>query len=207
MKASAPLLILAAAGAMALGAAAASLIGRPPSHDVQATVLSQPRPVPAFEMIADDRRPFGRDDLAGRWSMLFFGFTYCPDICPLTLRLLSEVDDRLEDLPADERLRVVFVSVDPQRDTPERLAEYVRHFDPAFVGITGSREDVDDLTEGLHVPYTIVPGESDDDYTVAHSAALFLVNPAGELAAVFGAPHDAETIAADYRAIRATSRL
>ena len=202
MKSERILIVVMCISAMALGAAAAALMGRDAPREVNATVLSAPRPVPAFEMIDGGGEPFTEQDLSRRWSILFFGFTFCPDICPRTLRLLSDVDDRLADLPEQGRPQVVFVSVDPRRDTPERLDSYVSHFNPAFVGITSSQSSIDDFTGGLGVAYTIVPGENEDDYTVAHSAALFLVNPRGELAAIFSAPHDAELIAADFRSIR-----
>jgi protein SCO1/2 len=126
-------------------------------------------------------------------------------VCPTTLLELARARTLLGDLAADRRPEVVMVSVDPARDTPERLAAYVPHFDPGFVGVTGRVADIDALAQRLGV--AIERGEArDGSYAVDHTAAVFLVDPAARVVAVFPAPHVAATVAADYRAIVAGTR-
>ena len=128
------------------------------------------------------------------------GYTHCPDVCPLTLAMLAQVEKSLADLPEAQRPQVVLMSVDPKRDTPERLAAYVKHFSPTFVGTTGTPEAVESFTRKLGVPVAIHMLE-DGAYTVDHSAALFLIDPDAKLRAVFSTPHTSTNIVADYRRI------
>jgi protein SCO1/2 len=144
---------------------------------------------------------FGPERLRGHWSLLFFGFLNCPDICPTTLATLAAAKAALASLPAGERPAILFVSVDPGRDTPELIGRYVAHFDPSFSGATGSREAIDALAAALGVAVMIGPPADDGSYAVDHSAAIFLVDPGARIAALFGTPHDADAIARDYRRI------
>jgi protein SCO1 len=166
-----------------------------------ATVLPQPRALPAFALIDHRGQPFGPAQLQGHWSLLFFGFTRCPDICPNTLGLLQAVSAALrqEDHPAADGLQVVFVSVDPRHDTPAALKSYVEYFDPAFLGVTGPEPELQKLTGGLYMPYTYVPVGQAGDYTVEHSGALVLLNPQAQAVAYFSPPLRAASIVDDLR--------
>lgn len=164
------------------------------------TLLEPPRPMPSFDLVNHEKQAFTQENLRGHWSFMFFGFTNCPDVCPTTLRMLAQVEQSLTDLSAAQRPRVILVSVDPQRDTPEQLASYVKFFNPAFVGLTGSQEAIDGFTRGIGVPVAITPLQG-GGYTVDHSAAIFLVDPSGALRALFSPPHSPQTIAEDYRRI------
>jgi protein SCO1 len=191
--------IVLAIAATVAGAWFAARMGAPelPEH---ARVLSTPRPVPDVPGIDHAGNAFGRADLEGRWTIAFFGFTYCPDICPATLHVLAGARRLLDDLPAGDRPEVVMLSVDPGRDTPERLAEYVPFFHPAFRGVTFEAQHLPELTRGFGAAYAYSPlGE--DGYTVDHTASLFLVDRQARVAAVFPTPHTAEGIAADLRRI------
>lgn len=172
----------------------------------KATLLDPARPLPPMTFIDQQRQPFGPEQLRGHWSILFFGFTSCPDVCPTTLAILAQVEKQLTDLPTEQRPHVVLVSVDPQRDTPEQLAKYVKSFSPTFTGITGEQQAVHEFALKLGVPVAIspLPGGS---YTVDHSGAIFIVNPNGALRALSSTPHNAPIIAADYRSIVAASPL
>jgi len=133
---------------------------------------------------------------------MFFGFTHCPDVCPTTLFTLARSIDLLRDLPAADIPQVILVSVDPGRDTPETLASYVPYFHPDFLGITGDMAAILALTQAMGVAFAYTPIEGPDGgYAVDHTASIFLVNPAGQLTAIFGTPHSAEDIAHDYRLI------
>lgn len=193
------LAIVALAAGMLL--ARALMPGAPAQLELaQATVLEPPRPLPQFELIDQHGKPFGPERLRGHWSLLFFGFTNCPDVCPMTLSVLAQAEKQLADLPADQRPRVVLVSVDPKRDTPAKLDTYVRFFSPDFLGVTGTQEAMDRFTQDMGVPVAISP-ISEDHYNVDHSAAIFLIEPEGALRALYSTPHTPETIAADYRRI------
>jgi protein SCO1/2 len=164
------------------------------------TLLTPPRPLPEIHLVDQDGAAFTPENLKGRWSLLFFGFTHCPDVCPTTLGMLSRTEKDLADLPTDRRPHIVFVSVDPLRDTPQQIKPYVAFFSPTFTGVTGTSEAIEDFTTKLGVPVVITPA-SNGEYTVDHSAAIFLVDPQGALHALFSGPHDPARIAADYRQI------
>lgn len=166
----------------------------------QATALEPARALPAFDLLDQGGAAFDVARLQNRWSLLFFGFTHCPDVCPTTLGVLAQTEKLLADLPEAQRPQIVLVSVDPKRDTPEQLASYVKFFSPSFTGVTGTQADIDAFTRALGVPVATSPLPN-GDYTVDHSAALFLVNPSGQLRALFSGPHTAAVIADDYRRI------
>lgn len=166
----------------------------------KATLLDPPRALPEFTLTDHTGANFAAAQLKDHWSLLFFGFTHCPDVCPTTLGMLAQTEKALADLPAEQRPQIVLVSVDPQRDTPEQLASYVRFFSPSFTGVTGSQEAIDKFTRALGVPVAISP-LANGGYSVDHSAAIFLIDPSGALRALFSTPHSPAIIAADYRRI------
>jgi len=120
-------------------------------------------------------------DWRGHVVLLCFGFTHCPNICPTTLTNLVDV---LRALPASERQRVrtAFISVDPQRDTPEKLKNYLSYFDPSLVGLSGSKDEIDRATGAFGASYAFIhnPGDAPENYNVMHSANVYLINPKGE---------------------------
>lgn len=193
--------------ALSAALAGAWFAARQPAPDApeHARVLSTPRPLPDVPSTDHEGNPFGLAGFEGHWSFAFFGFTYCPDICPATLHVLASARRLLEDLSPSDRPAVVMISVDPGRDTPERLAEYVPFFHPEFRGLSVAAPHLPELTRGFGAAYAYSPlGE--DSYTVDHTASLFLVDRAGRVAAVFPTPHTAEGIAADFRRIIALEK-
>lgn len=161
-----------------------------------ATMFATPRTLPLPALVAHDGEPLTGATFAGRWDIAFFGFTNCPDICPTTLAQLGRVLERL-DAEDDRGPRVWLVSVDPARDTPARLAAYVRHFDPGFAALSGAESALAEFAAALGVAYDkVFEGES---YTIAHSGALFLIDPNGHYAGLFNTPHDWPRIEADLR--------
>lgn len=164
------------------------------------TLLPEPRVLPDFSLMTTDNAQFTRESLSGHWTLMFFGFTNCPDVCPTTLATLAKVVDKLEQsgVTAPE---VFFVSVDPGRDTTEIAASYAEYFSPDFRALTGDAQALNDLTRPIGIMYMrVANGES---YTVDHSTAVLLINPATQLRAIFSAPHDAEQIAGDLRNVLA----
>ena len=186
--------VLAAAFALAAGAWLALSLRSPAPAALQSGVLlGTPRPLANFTLTDQDGRPFTQEQLRGHWSLLFAGFTHCPDVCPTTLALMKVVAQKLGDAaPA-----IVFLSVDHRRDTPPVLKQYVQFFGPQVTAVTGGPEVLDPLCAGLGIAYEKVPGATDADYTIDHSAALVLIDPQGRVAGYFPPPHKADTLAAD----------
>lgn len=158
------------------------------------TWLAQAKGVPDFQLEDQHGRPFTHDSLRGKPSLLFFGFTHCPDVCPTTLFKLAQAK-KAAALPG---LQVALISVDPQRDTPQALATYVASFDPEFIGATGTTAEIRKVTSdfGIAVQRVDLPG---GDYTMDHTAAVFLTDRQGRIAAVFTPPFDSRKLAEDLR--------
>jgi len=190
-------LALAALAALAGGVWTASHWYAPRPPELQSGILlPSPRPIAPFALLDQDGQPFGPEQLKGRWTLLFAGFTHCPDVCPTTLGLMKALAQRLQPAPA-----MLFLSVDPERDTPQRLREYVGYFGPGIRGVTGPREQLEALCASLGIAFVKVPGATEADYTMDHSAALVLITPEGRVAGYFTPPHKADTLAADLARI------
>jgi protein SCO1/2 len=187
------MLLAAAAVAAAIGGFLLALqLDRGSPTLASGTWLPQAKPLADFHLLDETGRPFTRADLAGTPSLVFFGFTHCPDVCPTTLLKLAQVRKRA----AVAGLRVLFVSVDPQRDTPAVLGMYVHAFDPQFHGLTGDAAAIAQVAANFGVVASRVdlPG---GDYTMDHSAVVFLVNDGARIAAIFTPPFEVAAIAAD----------
>lgn len=199
MKAQCALLYLAAACLFVVGCTAEA----PLQSLTHATVLEEPRAVAAFRLSDQEGRDFTNAQLRGKWNVLFAGFTHCPDICPSTLALLASAQKRAGISP--DRLRTVFVSVDPERDTPEVLAEYLAYFNSEWTALTGEKEELDRLMDSLQMAYVRVP-MGNGDYTLDHSTALVLIDPKGRIRGYFTAPLDADALAEDLGRIARAGR-
>jgi protein SCO1/2 len=171
-----------------------------------ATLIADAEPLPAFALADTAGEPVTAARLEGRFSVLFFGYTNCPDVCPLTLQVLSAMMRNLRDsdpkLAPEALPQVVFVSVDPARDSPERIRSYLDAFDKSFVGATASDEALAPLLKTLGVG-VMEQEHHGEHYTMTHSSTLYFTGPRAELIAVSSAPHDPATLAADYLKIRA----
>jgi protein SCO1/2 len=159
-----------------------------------------------FRLTDQQGRPFTRSELVGKWQFIFFGFTSCPDICPLTMGALQGMYQQLEQSGWREDTGVIMVSVDPLRDTPEVMGDYLQSFHPEFVGLTGEYPQIAGLASQLFVAFSR-PGEhgtmhSEHDYVVAHSDYVALIDPAGRHRAILHAPHYSERLVQAYRALR-----
>ncbi len=191
--------------ALAIGVWLGNLVlNREPSlEQISATVLNPPKTVSNFHLINHRDESFTLDTLKGKWSFVFFGYTHCPDICPTTLHTLAQMDRILAKRPeVHADVQVVFVSVDPARDTVKQLGNYVPYFNRAFIGVTGPEDEINRLTKQLGVLHIRVEQNSGQAYLVDHSAAVLLFDPNGAMRALFGAPHEAQRLAADFEKIR-----
>ena len=161
-----------------------------------ATVVSDDRPLPPFRLASPQGEVTERS-LLGHWTFVFFGYTQCPDVCPSSLSLLAQVEKKLA-ARGKPRAAVLFVSVDPRRDTPELLGNFVPAFDPAFVGASGSDSALAPLAKHLGVFYQRHDGQDPRHYPVDHTAAIYLIDPQGRLKAVFSEAQDADRVADDF---------
>ena len=167
-----------------------------------ATILPATIELPQFSLLDQHGQTIGKDVFAGEWDLVFFGFTHCPDICPLTLQLLSQVKQRLSDAGHQPLPRIVLVSVDPQRDTPAAIKSYINYFGEVHLGITGDLDELRKLAAPLFIFFEKRAGDG-DDYAVDHSTVVLVVDPQSRLTALFSAPHRIEDLVHDLPLIMA----
>lgn len=191
--------------ALGLGITLGQLMFRPPpdAPEIAGIFLPDPRPVEPFELVDHTGTTFDQTRFEGRWTFLYFGYTYCPDVCPLSLVDLSQVQQRLAGAGVDEPNAYMLISVDPIRDQPERLGEYVTYFNPRFEGATGDPQELARLTQQFGVSYRVPEdATAEGNYAVDHSSTITLINPQGELQAIFTAPHKADEVVEGFMKIR-----
>jgi protein SCO1 len=159
------------------------------------TWLSRPRPIGDFQLVDNLGRPFTVHELQGKASLVFFGFTHCPDVCPTTLVKLAQV----KKVASLANLQVFLITVDPQRDTPTAMGLYVHAFDPDFIGITGDPKAIEKVASefGVAAARVDLPG---GDYTVDHSAVVFLLDTQARIVGIFTPPFDVKRLALDLQA-------
>lgn len=159
----------------------------------QGTALGGP-----FRLTDHTGRTVTEQDFAGRWLLVYFGYTYCPDVCPTELGIMAAALDILG--PEGERATPVFVTIDPERDTPEVLADYVARFHPRMVGLTGSADQVAEAARRYRVYYARARSSEHTDYLMDHSSFVYLVGPDGKVRTLFRPGTEPEAIAATVRA-------
>ena len=166
------------------------------------SLLSSAKPLPEFVLLDQDGDSFGNQQLQGHWTLLFMGFSSCSHFCPPTMYKLGLLKDELaaEFLEYDNApIEVLFVSVDPGRDSLAVLNEYITSYGAGFTAITGENEQLDSLAQGLNATYSV--NADPDDYRVDHSPTVYLLNPEGVLVALFTPPHRVKYMAADIRRV------
>jgi len=195
---SAALCIAAAAGI----ATALYLKHAAPRADlVTGTLIEPSRTLKDFSLVDYDRRIFNVANLRGHWTILFFGYTHCPEFCPATLATLAALRKRLGTDPGAASPQVIFVSVDAKRDTPEQLKGYVPRFDSSFIGLTAlDQPQVEAVAKEFGVAVGIHDADQ-GDYLVDHSTALFVVDPAGNISAILTGPFTVEALLNDFKLI------
>jgi protein SCO1/2 len=144
-----------------------------------------------FTTIDQNGNSFNVDDLYGKWSLIFFGYTHCPDVCPISLTVLEQFYNRVAN---KDVIQIIFVTVDPDRDTPARLKEYLEFFDPGFVGLGGTIDQITSLTDQIGIAYLYQLPQSDGNYLVDHTSSIFLFDQQAQLVSIFSAPHSVDEI-------------
>ena len=207
--------ILVAALAAGLGLLAARhYLAGPAKADAPAlktvTLLPNSRELPAFQLRQSDNTPLVKGELAGHWTLAFLGFTFCPDVCPTTLAELAQAQKQWEALPESTRPRVLFISVDPERDSPGKAGEYAHGFHRDTLAATGDVPALEEFATSLGFVFMKVPGknfeQNANDYSVDHSANLAVLDPQGNLAGIIRPPFQPQAIADDLITLTAAER-
>jgi len=175
---------------------------KPDLSQFHGTYLQTPRAIQSFELTNTDEHPFSNEHLKGHWTMVFFGFTRCGYMCPTSMAELGKMYRLLEKKNIKPLPHVVMVSIDPERDSLEKLAHYVKAFDSHFYGARGDQDRIKAMTRELGIAYAKVAlkdTDQENNYDIEHSGAIMLFNPKGELNAFFTPPHNAERLAEDYK--------
>jgi len=176
---------------------------RPPPLPEAATVFETPLALPEFALTRASGGEFTQADFADTYSLLFFGFTNCPDICPLTLASIAAAYAQLETTAPGAVPNVVFVSVDSRRDTPDQITRYLAAFDSRFIGLRGDRRELDPLLRALGVTVMMQPAAGEGSYTVTHNDTIYIVGPERSLIATMGGVPAADEIVRDFIRVRA----
>ncbi len=164
-----------------------------------ATKLGDGRPLLPFQLATLEDDSFDMDDLRGKWSFLYFGYTYCPDICPESLTKMVLMQNRLVAYPElNEQVQFVMISVDPARDTLEHLHRYVTHFHPDFIGATGSAEALAEMAADIGIFYKIHEPDANGNYPVDHGSSMIVIDPRGHIIALYPAIHDPKIAVEDF---------
>lgn len=166
-----------------------------------ATEYAQPLDLPELDLLSHREMRFGRPDLVGRFTLMFFGFTHCPDICPLSLQVLAAAVDSIRTGQPGAEPQVVLISVDPDRDSPARLADYLANFDSEFIGATASNGGLEPLLRrfGVTVMRQALGGAN---YSMTHNPQVFVIGPEAQLIAIISNAEDPELVVRDYLRIR-----
>jgi len=176
---------------------------------LDATILQTPRAISDFSLTDNQNNTFSNSNLLGHWTMMFFGFTHCPYLCPTTMAALNSMQQQLIQDGITQLPQVVLISIDPARDDSQALDTYVKSFNSDFIGATGDQANLGQLSQELGIAYVAIPSQNDNpmNYDIEHSSAIILFNPQGELAGFFTMPHDSEVMAKDYEIIVSTHSL
>lgn len=197
-----PLIIITSL-AIVLGFASAFFLLKPKPVQLQAVTWlgEQAKPLPAFELTDHNNKAFNNETIKGKWNLMFFGYTNCPDICPDTLTMLVNMVDQIKDENVLDQLQITFISVDPERDSQEKMKAYVTYFNKDFMSARADIDSVNTLTDATGILHYIVKSKDGDVYEVAHSGSLILVDPQARFSGVFSSPHDSSKIAHDLTAL------
>ncbi|NNC92053.1 MAG: SCO family protein [Acidimicrobiia bacterium] len=188
-------LIAAAAGLVLAAIAWFVVLPRFQPHVFTGTVIQSQTPAPKVDLITSTGERASLSDFEDQVLVLYFGYTFCPDVCPTTLSGLKKAVDQLGDAADD--VQVIMISVDPERDSPEILGEYLSYFDPRFLGMTGTQEEIASVATVYGVFYQAEEGTVDTGYLVSHTARLMVVDRDGYLKLVMPGEATPDEIAAD----------
>ena len=161
--------------------------------DLGLYLIEPARDLGSFNLIDSNEKEFLPQDFEGKWNVLFFGFTFCPDICPITMSMLSRIEKELDNEDLD-KIRIFLVTVDPDRDSPDQLKVYLENFSENFIGLTGGLDQIYNFATRVNAPFSPISNSKDPHYSVDHTGSIILINPEGNYAGFFRAPHNQDDI-------------
>jgi len=161
--------------------------------DLGLYLIEPARDLGSFNLIDSNEKEFLPQDFEGKWNVLFFGFTFCPDICPITMSMLSRIEKEIDSQELD-KIRIFLVTVDPDRDSPDQLKVYLENFSENFIGLTGGLDQIYNFATRVNAPFSPISNSKDPHYTVDHTGSIILINPEGNYAGFFRAPHNQDDI-------------
>ena len=168
-------------------------------ESLQGLIVDSPATkLPGFKFTDHNGKSFDVSRFKDKWSMVFFGYTNCPDVCPTSLTIMDKVSKQ-SGLP--DNMQYVFISVDPKRDTPEKLKDFVEYFNAKFVGATGPKAEIDKFQEPLGVIYDYEGDTNSDDYVVNHFAAIYIIDPNGRERAYILPPHSEAQVGEAFKLV------
>jgi len=179
-----------------------TLLSEGPMRANGAWMYKPPRNINEFKLRDSNGADFTHANLEGKWTLLYVGYTSCPDVCPTTLAMLAKLKKELAGTEAEKNTQVVLLSADPERDTVDRLKQYVTYFDPQFIGVTGEFLDLQRFATNLSIAFTKVPGSDPNNYLIDHGANIALINPRGDYQGFFKPPFDVAKLKMTYRSER-----
>jgi len=171
--------------------------------ELLAVLRPAPKPLQKFKLTDHNNKTFTLDQLKNTNTLLFFGYTSCPDICPTTLTILNQLYNKLNNNKTTESYKIVFVSVDSNRDTTEKLSEYMNYFNQEFLAVTGTKTEIDQFTRQFGAGYVIEGDVTEGNYLISHTSSIFLINSQQNFIASFSPPHHADIIASQLQLIEA----
>ena len=173
------------------------------TESLTATVLDHGKPISEFQLVDHEGKEFTQNTFKGQWNLVYFGFTKCPYICPMTMREIKKTYENLTLSNGKPFPKVVMISVDPAHDTPELMKKYVKSFNKDFVGVTGDSKQIKKLSREMGVVYMQTQNKKNPkEYTIDHSGVILIVNPKGEVQGFFSMPHKNHVIAKEFVVIR-----
>ena len=170
------------------------------SANIEGLYWPNPKQIQDFNTLDQTGKSFGLEQLKGKWSFVFFGYTHCPDVCPITMSVMNETYKQLS--TEDNNLQIIFVSVDPERDTTEKLAQYVTYFNEDFIGLGGDTEMINSLTKQIGIAYYLNNEDQKEGYLVDHTASIFLFDAKARLVGKLSTPHETEKIIKQFTTIK-----
>ena len=161
--------------------------------DLGLYLIDPARNLGSFNLTDSNGKEFLPNDFEGKWNVLFFGFTFCPDICPITMSMLSRIEKEIDSQELD-KIRIFLVTVDPDRDSPDQLKIYLENFSENFIGLTGGLDQIYNFATRVNAPFSPISNSKDPHYSVDHTGSIILINPEGNYAGFFIAPHNQDDI-------------
>jgi len=174
-----------------------------PKPVIEGTFFDKPMPVKPFSLLNHHKKTFNAKSFKGKWSFVFFGYTNCPDVCPQTMNILKIASIEFSKHPDHfSNTQFIFVSVDPERDTPEKLAKYVSYFGSNFIGVTGKATEIASIGRQFGILHKVTAHKDPSKYQVDHGGHIILINPKGQWQALLRYPHNSKKMIYDYSNIR-----